>query len=234
MQRDSEYADIPAAPTNSHPVSILTCLLAVAVYLAGGALAGIQAGILSGFSEVTHVMVANGALYSAIGMVAVFFLQHRHKDGLAAFVGETFAAPFWVGVGCLGLALVFYLSMVNDLEIGYEPYLFTLFDGLSSLQGFWFAFNLIITRVIAEELLLRHFIMGLLPWHIKAWRWLALCASAALFTAIQPPFVDTSSYLMTFTIGLVLGVARMDSKGLLVPIVLHMLTQVVVVLTNVG
>ncbi len=214
------FRDTPARP--SFLASLALLLLAVAVCVAGGMAAGYQGGALPRPGEVSWAMIQAGMPYSACGLLVLFTWQHVRGGIFKAFVGERVLGPLANGLLRLALTLGIGYAVMRDQGMAPEPYLAHLFDGLAPGQVQRLMLQLVLFTAISEELLLRHYVMGVLGWQDGGWwKWAAIGASAAVYMSLPLPYESAGALVLLMVIGVIIGIARVNSRGMLVPILLH-------------
>ena len=107
---------------------------------------------------------------------------------------------------------------------------------LAGLTGWQLAIkvaSLIVLPPIAEELFFRHYLLRLFPYeNSAAWKWIAIIVTSAIFAGMHIQYGNWITVVLIFACGSVLGVARVVSSGLLVPVLLHSLAEVVALTTD--
>ncbi|EAW1476947.1 CPBP family intramembrane metalloprotease [Salmonella enterica subsp. enterica] len=150
-----------------------------------------------------------------------FFFRSREGLGTGTFRLKTFLALFLV---ILLIQYLFpYLSGVSKTEnwsvsqMALENYVF------------WLNAVLIILAVpVYEEIVFRGCLFNVFLFWFRNNVYGAAVAVALLFSAVHLQYTDIRSFIMLFLVSLTLTVARVKSRGLLMPIALHILMNTVV------
>lgn len=166
-----------------------------------------------------------------LGVIAVllsglFVVQHR-RNLAATFYGNRIRQPLRLGAisviafyALCGLAVI----VMNQPR---EAFMADLFSGLTQGQTLIKLAALIILPPIAEELMMRHYLLRLFPYERSVvWKWVAIIVTSALFTSLHTQYGSSITLALIFVIGCLFAWARIASGGLLVPILLHMLAEV--------
>jgi membrane protease YdiL (CAAX protease family) len=155
-------------------------------------------------------------------LVAIFIVEKRILFHELSFVGNFSKRDL-----ALGLAAVTCLYTAVYLAADYlgnprEPSMVLLYSFKSTFQITILVLTLLILPPIVEELLYRHFILTSVPvFKGKVTAACSILITSALFSYAHN-YVYQLTYISLFLVGIILGIARVHSKGLLLPILLHM------------
>ncbi|EMG2119200.1 hypothetical protein IPC1147_33585 [Pseudomonas aeruginosa] len=87
----------------------------------------------------------------------------------------------------------------------------------------------VVVGPIVEEMIFRGFLFSAPNWDRNAFSTFALVVvTSAIFSATHTDYTQPTTFISIFLTGLVLGIARFASGGVLLPIVLHMCTNAIV------
>ncbi|MBN2977099.1 CPBP family intramembrane glutamic endopeptidase [Pseudomonas lactucae] len=202
---------------------LLMACLAIGLFIA----IQIPVMLIVGKGNLTKPMVLIDAGVCVVVLLILAVFERRHSGGVRAVIGSDLNRTFklcapWI----LGVYLV-CTSLDIGLGYGYESYRMTSRDSHPAAQrALIFAMVVMIISII-EELQYRHFLIRLFPLDHRIWRWVAILATTALYTALHMPFSSWIGCLMIGSLSIILGYARVRSAGLLVPVLLHIFTVVV-------
>ncbi|WP_446432447.1 CPBP family intramembrane glutamic endopeptidase [Pseudomonas sp. 1152_12] len=160
-------------------------------------------------------------------LCGLFVVQHRHNLA-ATFYGHHIRKTLRLGVIALIAAYALFGLLATALGLPREAFMAELYSGLTQWQTLIKLASLIILPPIAEELMMRHYLLRLFPYERSvAWKWTAVIVSSALFASLHTQYGSWNTLVLIFVLGCLFAWARIASGGLLVPIVLHMLAEVV-------
>lgn len=171
---------------------------------------------------------------AAAALVGLFCVDRWFLRPHMAFVG-TMSKPLVLTTG--GAVLATYLAAHGVawlLGLPREPSMQTLFRFQTTpVQHIVVVASLLVLVPIAEELLYRHFVLSVFPWQNNAWwAFAGVLASAGLFTAIHDHYVYWTTYATLFLFAFIVGVARVASGGLALPVLLHLFAVVIALALN--
>lgn len=167
--------------------------------------------------------------HGAIGLLlcGLFVVQHRH-DLAATFYGHHIRKTLRLGAIALIAAYALFGLLATALGEPREAFMAELYSGLTQWQTLVKLASLIIFPPIAEELMVRHYLLRLFPYERSvAWKWTAVIVTSALFASVHTQYGSWDTLALIFVMGCLFAWARIASGGLLVPILLHMLAEVV-------
>lgn len=127
--------------------------------------------------------------------------------------------------GALGVAAAYVAQHLWRCANGVapEPYMDLVLMGTPLELGVRMA-ALFVLVPLSEELAHRHVLMGSLGWERGGWRrWLALLAVSLWFSLIHGQYGNPSTFVLLFCVACILAWARMASRSVLVPMLLHAL-----------
>lgn len=167
----------------------------------------------------------NGAAAFAL---AVLFLVHYRRQARSMFVGSILAKPLAIGAVAVIAAYGLCGLAISVLQLPQENFMAQLLAGIAGWQLVIKIASVIVLPPIAEELFFRHYVLRLFPYQKStAWKWIAVIITSASFAAIHIQYGNWSTVVLIFAVSCIFAVARIVSGGLLVPILLHMLAEVV-------
>ena len=168
----------------------------------------------------------------ALILLALFVWQYR-ADSRAQLRGNAISKP--LRVGALGIIGAYALCGVAIAALGLPQEAF-MAEFLAGLTGWQLAIkvaSLIVLPPIAEELFFRHYLLRLFPYeNSAAWKWIAIIVTSAIFAGIHIQYGNWTTVALLFACGCVLAIARINSGGLLVPILLHSLAEIIALTTD--
>ncbi|SUF54976.1 membrane protein [Salmonella enterica] len=156
-------------------------------------------------------------------IVPLYYFFFRRREGLGA---GTFRLKTFLGLFLIILLIQYlfpYLSGVSKAEnwsasqIELENYVF------------WLNTILIILAVpVYEEIVFRGCLFNVFQFWLRNNVYSAAVAISLLFSAVHLQYTDIRSFIMLFLVSLTLTVARVKSRGLLMPVLLHIIMNTVV------
>ncbi|MBO1537065.1 CPBP family intramembrane metalloprotease [Pseudomonas sp. OA65] len=169
---------------------------------------------------------------TALLLLALFALQYR-ADLRTQWCGRAISKPLqWGAMGIIGTYLLFGVA-VFVLGLPREVFMAELLDGLNNWQATIKIVSLIVLPPIAEELFFRHYMLRLFPYeNSRAWTWIAIIVTSAIFAGMHIQYGNWLTVVLIFACGGVFAVARVVSGGLLVPVLLHSLAEIVALTTD--
>lgn len=169
---------------------------------------------------------------TALVLLALFAWQYR-SDAHAQWRGHCIGKPLkWGALGIIGSYLLFGVAILV-LGLPREVFMAELLVGLNNWQAMVKVASLIVLPPIAEELFFRHYMLRLFPYeNSRAWTWIAIIVTSAVFAGMHIQYGNWITVALIFACGGVFAVARVVSGGLLVPVLLHSLAEVVALTTD--
>lgn len=169
---------------------------------------------------------------TALVLLALFALQYR-ADARTQWRGHSISTPLrWGALGIIGAYLLFGVA-IFVLELPREVFMAELLEGLNGWQATIKIASLIVLPPIAEELFFRHYMLRLFPYeNSRAWTWIAIIVTSAVFASMHIQYGNWMTVALIFACGGVFAVARVVSGGLLVPVLLHSLAEIVALSTD--
>ncbi|WP_041475971.1 CPBP family intramembrane glutamic endopeptidase [Pseudomonas ogarae] len=169
---------------------------------------------------------------TALALLALFALQYR-SDARTQWRGHAIGKPLqWGAFGVIGSYLLFGVA-IYVLGLPREVFMAELLDGLNRWQATIKIASLIVLPPIAEELFFRHYMLRLFPYeNSRAWTWIAVIVTSAVFASMHIQYGNWMTVVLIFACGGVFAVARVVSGGLLVPVLLHALAEMVALTTD--
>lgn len=168
---------------------------------------------------------------TTLGVVAVllsglFVVQHR-RDLAATFYGHHIRRTLRLGAAGLIAAYALCGMAVSALGLPREAFMADMYSGLTQWQTLIKLASLIILPPIAEELMMRHYLLRLFPYERSvAWKWTAVIVTSALFASLHTQYGSWTTLVLIFVVGCLFAWVRIASGGLWVPILLHMMAEV--------
>lgn len=169
---------------------------------------------------------------TALVLLALFALQYR-CDARTQWRGHAIGKPLqWGALGVIGSYLLFGVA-IFVLGLPREVFMAELLDGLNSWQATIKIASLIVLPPIAEELFFRHYMLRLFPYeNSRTWTWIAIIVTSAVFASMHIQYGNWMTVVLIFACGGVFAIARVVSGGLLVPVLLHSLAEIVALSTD--
>ncbi|KQW41869.1 MULTISPECIES: CPBP family intramembrane glutamic endopeptidase [Pseudomonas] len=169
---------------------------------------------------------------TALVLLALFVLQYR-ADARTQWHGHYIRKPLrWGALGIVGSYLFFGVA-IFVLGLPREVFMAELLDGLNHWQATIKIASLIVLPPIAEELFFRHYMLRLFPYeNSRAWTWIAIIVTSAIFAGMHIQYGNWITVALIFACGGVFAIARVVSGGLLVPVLLHSLAEMVALTTD--
>lgn len=167
---------------------------------------------------------AHGITGAALLLLAV--VQSHNSGGLKALIGHSIGSTLRIGIPLIAFGYVVTTILEVALGFGREPFMEKLLSELSTTQIILFLAMLLVFPPLSEELLYRQFLIRLFPSRSGAWQWAAVIATAALFALLHGQYKNWTSFLLLGCLGVIFGVARIASGGLLAPVLLHSFAEV--------
>lgn len=169
---------------------------------------------------------------TALLLFALFALQYR-ADLRSQWRGRSIRKPLqWGAMGTIGAYLLFGVAVLV-LGLPREVFMAELLDRLNNWQATIKIASLIVLPPIAEELFFRHYMLRLFPYeNSRAWTWVAIIVTSAIFAGMHIQYGNWLTVVLIFACGGVFAVARVASGGLLVPVLLHSLAEIVALTTD--
>ena len=174
----------------------------------------------------SYLSFASTAGIAALLLLALFAWQYRTDAG-RQLRGDSIK---FLKVGALAIIASYLLCGVAIFVLGQpqEAFMAQLLTGLTGWQGAIKIASLILFPPIAEELFFRHYLLRLFPYeNSPAWKWIAIIATSAIFAGIHIQYGNWTTVVLIFACGCIFAIARIASGGLLVPILLHSLAEIV-------
>ena len=169
----------------------------------------------------------------AILLVAVLLLQKRLRphDRLLGTVKRRYLV-----IGLVSVLAAYAASIGGSIFLGFgrELSMQGLGFGKSEPQYLLMIISLLILPPIVEEIAFRHFILGMLPFkHNLLVATVAVTLSSILFMYAHLGRYDYwPTHALMLTLGVIFSVARIQTGGLLLPVVLHSAAVAIAVTAN--
>lgn len=125
--------------------------------------------------------------------------------------------------GLLAVTLLYITTHGIELWLGQsrETIMVLLYSQKTLTQNIVMVISLLILPPIVEELAFRHFLLSVLPFNANRKIALIAIVATSAFFSVQHHYDYLTSYLLLFVLGIVFSLARIRSKGLALPIILH-------------
>ncbi|MDR6711232.1 membrane protease YdiL (CAAX protease family) [Pseudomonas hunanensis] len=232
MQTSAPVFPSPAAPmpSNYNVFKRLGMLaLAIVIYVA----ASLIVVLPDPSAPLTSQRLINTMGYAGIGLLVLLYLQHR-KQGLAEVtLGTHLRRPLLYGLVAMVATYALGGVLMYLFEIPRESFMVHFYDGLGPTQIALLSVTLVLFPPVAEELLFRHYLMRVFPLHKgRFWQWTAIVVSTLVFVGLHSQYDNYITLVTLLLVGLILGIARVASGGLLVPVLLHASAEVVAISLN--
>lgn len=128
-------------------------------------------------------------------------------------------------VGSVAVVAIYLGSYTCNKILGIprERMMETLFSGHSTLSAATLVAIIIIAAPIGEELAIRYFLLGaFLKKTTPAWKWGAILGSASIFMLLHVfQYQYFTTHITIFALGVLMGIMRLRTGGLILPITLH-------------
>ena len=180
-----------------------------------------------------HVSILTGAiLYYAYSVPVVyfpalillglaFFIQKKAFFQELFLIGRFTRKDLAIGLSAVTILYVAVFTAAHYIGNPREPSMVSLYQFKTDYQVAVLLISILILPPIVEELLYRHFILTALPvFKDRFTAILAILLTAMLFAWVHK-YEYTLTYVSLFLVGIIFGVARVHSKGMLLPILLH-------------
>jgi len=157
----------------------------------------------------------------ALALIMLLVVQMRSISGIRSLIGQDVGRSLKL---FLPLVLLVYLVCVGlDVGLGFprEDFMVNLFSGLSLPERVLCVLMLICLPPISEELFFRHFFVQVFPLNSQIWKWVAVLVTASMFMLIHSQYNHWPTLLLMALLGVLLALARIQTGGLLVPILMH-------------
>ncbi|CAM3976861.1 putative 24.3 kDa protein [Pseudomonas reidholzensis] len=232
MQTSAPALSSPAAPVPSNYnffKRLAMLVLAVVIYLAASLIVVLPDPSL----PLTSQRLINTVGYAAVGLLVLLFLQYR-KQGLAEVImGQRLRQPLVYGLVAMVGTYALGGLVMSLFDIPRESFMVHFYDGLGPMQVALLSLTLVLFPPVAEELLFRHYLMRVFPLHKgRFWQWTAIVVSTLVFVGLHDQYDNYVTLVTLLVVGLILGIARVASGGLLVPVLLHACAEVVAITIN--
>ncbi|KSQ21620.1 CPBP family intramembrane metalloprotease [Pseudomonas aeruginosa] len=138
---------------------------------------------------------------------------------------------FHVLIGLAAIVLVNYMQPLLDgvLGSGQEPPRVVDKAMIAAGLGAVVFASSVVVGPIVEEVIFRGFLFRAPNWDRNTLSTLAvLTITSAIFSAAHTNYTQPTTFIIIFLTGLILGIARVASGGLLLPIALHMCANAIV------
>lgn len=156
-------------------------------------------------------------------IIPLYYIFFRKREGL--------------GVGSFRLKTFMILFLIILLVQYLFPYLFGInkaekwSESQATLGGYIFWINAILLIFIApvyEEIVFRGCLFNILKFWFRGNIYGAAIIVSLIFSAVHLQYTEIRTFIMLFLVSLTLTAARVKSRGLLMPVILHMLMNAVV------
>ncbi len=173
-------------------------------------------------NKVYNILVFFGPALIFLG--ATFLMHKRFCFPDISFVGTN--KRKWTVIGITVVTVAYLLTYIAAHILGQarEPFMVHLYQSQTPIQVVLQIFCLLLLPPIVEELAFRHFLLSTLPFNNKnvSIAWIAVIATALVFVFVHMhQYIYSTSHLLIFALGLIFGLARVLSGGLLLPTMLH-------------
>lgn len=166
-----------------------------------------------------------GLTAAALLLLAAF--QLRRCGGLRALIGHDVKRALKIYIPVILVIYLVCTGMDWGLGFGREDFMVKFFEGLSDAQKILCVLMLVVFPPISEELLFRHFLMRLFPLDRREWQWIAVLFTSALFMFVHLQYEHWPTLLLIGSLGLAMAIARIQTGGILVPVIMHGCAEVI-------
>lgn len=199
-------------------------MAAVAFLLSIAVLLGVQFAF--GLENKNRLVLMLGHGLAAGALLLLAHLQFWKQGGVRSLIGHNIKGTLKVGVPLVVFVYVLELVMVTVLGYGREPFMVSLYDGLSPAGILLFLAMLLVFPPLSEELLYRHFLLRLFPLHRRFYQYFAVVLTAVLFMLLHQQYKYWTTFILIAVLALIFGAARIASGGLAAPVILHGVAEV--------
>nr|WP_276616295.1 CPBP family intramembrane glutamic endopeptidase [Pseudomonas syringae] len=98
---------------------------------------------------------------------------------------------------------------------------------MSDVQKALCLLMLVLFPPVSEELLYRHFVIGVFPLHHRTWQWVAVLFTGGLFVVAHSQYDHWPTILLIAVLGVMFAIARVRTGGILVPVAMHCAAEVI-------
>ncbi|ASL48848.1 hypothetical protein bAD24_p00735 (plasmid) [Burkholderia sp. AD24] len=158
---------------------------------------------------------------AAVFLGAMFLLHRRYFADSINFVGSFRAKDVIVGAAAISALYVATNCIAVWIHQPREPIMEGMFRSLTPAQTSFLIGSLLCLPPIVEELAFRHFLASFFPFRKSiGWAFVAVILTALWFTHMHS-YVYLTSDVTIFLMGIILGLARVRTLGMVLPICLH-------------
>lgn len=152
----------------------------------------------------------------------MFFIQKKFFFSELNFIGNFALKDLACGVAAVTILYVGVYLTAHLIGNAREPSMILLYALKTDSQIVILLISLLLLPPIVEELLYRHFILTSMPvLRGKVVPLISILITSSLFSMVHK-YEYLLTYASLFLVGIIFGAARVRSKGLLLPIILHM------------
>nr|WP_256261433.1 type II CAAX endopeptidase family protein [Pseudomonas gingeri] len=174
-----------------------------------------------------YLIIALTSGVSGLVLLALFVSQYRSYSG-ARLRGEHISTPLKAGALRVIAAYALCGIAIAVLGLPREVFMVELLANLTTWQTLIKIASIIVFAPLAEELFVRHYMLRLFPYeNSRTWQVVAIIVTSTVFAALHFQYGNITTLALIFAVGCVFAIARIASGGLLVPLLLHALAEVV-------
>ncbi|WP_392560468.1 CPBP family intramembrane glutamic endopeptidase [Orbus mooreae] len=179
--------------------------------------------VMGSFIHSDDMLMLSCTLFSLAIVITLFNLQKKKLYPEMLFKGVFSFSDYRFNL-YLMIGLMLFVTLLNKIfSISDELFIDQLFYNKSQYQVMILCIEIVLLSPILEEFLFRHFILAIFPYNLGGkWAAYAIVFSSLIFTLLHTQYIHFITMLNIFVVGVILSLARIISKGLLLPILLHM------------
>lgn len=160
---------------------------------------------------------------TALALGILLAVSVRATESSMSFWGTP--DPKTIALGFTAVTAAYLVSAAYTFAMGFpqEPWMAKLFFGLDGLQTSVLIATLLVFPPLTEELLFRHFLVELIPYKRSKW-WAigTVVATSLAFAALHAlQYQNWPTLTLMFVVGAIFAIARIASRGLGLPMLLH-------------
>lgn len=150
----------------------------------------------------------------AVVLCCMFAVHWRLVQPASSILGMVTGRQWATGLGAVFASYTICIPVTLALGNEREPVTRFLGLGMTQAQYWWLIPSLIVLPPIVEELAYRHFLLTAVPVELsKRFAAVAVFVTALMFWHAHSGYIYTPTKWLMFTLGLVLGWARVATRG---------------------
>lgn len=171
---------------------------------------------------------------TAVTLGALLAIGLRVTKSTVGLWGAPSTKIIILGFSTVTAAYLFDATYTFAMGIPQEPWMANLFFGLNGLQTSVLITTLLVFPPLTEELLFRYFFVELMPYRRSKWWTIGtVFVTSFMFAAMHAlQYQKWPTLILMFALGAVFAIARIASRGLGLPLLLHSYAIVLGLLCN--